>query len=101
MSRVTPSAMRNLIAVALLLAPATAAARPEPDKAEMYAVPVDGFPSDGPADAKVTIVIAHDYADPFSDRNRGTLDDLRKKYGNELRIVFRNMVVHPHNAMAG
>jgi protein-disulfide isomerase len=75
--------------------------RREPDRAKTYAVPVDGYPSDGPADAKVTLVIAHDYADPYSNKNRTTLDELRNKYGNDLRIVFRNMVVHPRNAMAG
>jgi protein-disulfide isomerase len=94
--------MSKLVAIALVLAPAIAAAqRYEPDRALTYAVQVDGYPSDGPADAKVTLVIAHDYADPYSERNRATLDDLRKKYGNELRVVFRNMVVHPRNAMAG
>jgi protein-disulfide isomerase len=89
------------LALLLLLVPATAMARPEPDRSKTYAIPVDGYPSDGPADAKVTLVIAHDYADPYSHRNRTTLEELRKKYGNELRIVFRNMVVHPRNAMAG
>jgi hypothetical protein len=37
-------------------------ARPEPDKAKTYAVPIDNDPIDGPADAKVTIVEASDYA---------------------------------------
>ena len=84
----------------LLLVPATALARPEPDKAVTYSIAVDGYASDGPADAKVTLVMAQDYADPFSQRSRTTLEELRKKYGNDLRIVFRNMVVHPRNAMA-
>jgi len=72
-----------------------------PDASKTYAVPITGFPGDGPSDAKITMVVAHDYADPFSNRSRTTLDELRKKYGRELRIVFRNMVVHPRNAMAG
>ena len=37
-------------------------ARPEPDRAKTYAVPIDNDPFDGPADAKVTIVEASDYA---------------------------------------
>lgn len=93
--------MGKLVLLGLLLIPATALARPEPDPALTYAIPVDGYPGDGPADAKVTMVVAHDYADPYSHRNRATLDELRKKYGNDLRIVFRNMVVHPRVAMAG
>jgi hypothetical protein len=36
--------------------------RPEPDRAKTYAVPIDGDPFEGPADAKVTIVKATDYA---------------------------------------
>jgi hypothetical protein len=37
-------------------------ARPEPDKAKTYAVPIDNDAFDGPADAKVTVVEASDYA---------------------------------------
>ena len=36
--------------------------RPEPDKSKTYAVPIDGDAFDGPADAKITIVEASDYA---------------------------------------
>jgi protein-disulfide isomerase len=76
-------------------------ARPEPDRAKTYAVPVDGDPSDGPADAKVTLVKAYDYACPYCEKVRDTMDDLRKKYGNDLRIVFKQFVVHPQVATAG
>ena len=38
------------------------AQRPEPDRAKTYAVPIDGDAFDGPADAKITIVKASDYA---------------------------------------
>jgi protein-disulfide isomerase len=74
--------------------------RNEPDRAQVYAIPVDGYPSRGPVDAKVTMVIARDYACPFCEKSRATLDDLRKKYGNDLRIVYRNLVVHPQFATA-
>ena len=36
--------------------------RPEPDRAKTYAVPIDGDVIEGPADAKITIVKAIDYA---------------------------------------
>ncbi len=75
--------------------------RREPDRALTYAIPVAGYPTQGPADALVTLVIAHDYADPYSHKNRDTLEELKKKYGRDLRIVYRNLVVHPRNAMAG
>ena len=29
-------------------------------------------------------------ADPYTDRARGTLTDLRKTYANDLRIVYRS-----------
>jgi protein-disulfide isomerase len=28
------------------------------------------------------------------------MDDLRKKYGDDLRVVYKQLVVHPRNAMA-
>jgi len=75
--------------------------RVEPDRAKTYAMPIDGDPFDGPADAKVTIVKAYDYACPFCERVRDTMDELRKKHGNDLRIVFKQLVVHPQQATAG
>jgi protein-disulfide isomerase len=75
--------------------------RPEPDRAKTYAVPVDGDPFDGPADAKVTLVKAYDYACPYCEKVRDTMDELRKKYGNDLRVVFKQFVVHPQVATAG
>jgi protein-disulfide isomerase len=29
------------------------------------------------------------------------MEDLHKKYGNDLRVVYKQLVVHPRNAMAG
>jgi protein-disulfide isomerase len=64
-------------------------------------MPIDGDPFDGPADAKVTMVKAYDYACPFCERVRPTMEDLKKKYGNDLRIVYKQLVVHPSTAMSG
>lgn len=74
--------------------------RPEPDRAKTYAVPVEGDAFDGPADAKITVVKAYDYACPYCEKVRPTMDELHKKYGNDLRVVYKQMVVHPRNAMA-
>jgi len=85
-------------------APGAAAPRPvrnEPDFAKTYAMPIEGDPFDGPADAKVTVVKAYDYACPYCEKVRGTMDDLRKKYGNDMRIVFKQLVVHPQTATVG
>jgi len=77
------------------------AQRPEPDRAKTYAMPVDGDPFEGPADAKVTIVKAYDYACPYCEKVRDTMQSLRQKYGNDLRIVYKQFVVHPQVATAG
>src|SRR5207244_4102408 len=74
--------------------------RPQPDPAKAYAVPVDGDPFEGPADAKVTIIKAYDYMCPFCDKVRPTMDELRKKYGNDLRVVYKQFVVHPQAQIA-
>jgi protein-disulfide isomerase len=79
----------------------TRAPRPEPDRAKTYSMPVDGDPFDGPADAKVTIVKAYDYACPYCERVRDTMDQLRKKYPNDVRVVYKQFVVHPQVATAG
>jgi protein-disulfide isomerase len=75
--------------------------RPEPDKAKTYSMPIEGDPFDGPADAKVTIVKAYDYACPYCEKVRETMDQLRQKYGNDLRVVYKQFVVHPQVATAG
>jgi len=75
--------------------------RAEPDRAKTYSMPIEGDPVDGPADAKVTLVKAYDYACPYCEKVRDTMDELRKKYGNDLRIVFKQLIVHPQPATAG
>jgi protein-disulfide isomerase len=77
------------------------APRPQPDASKTYSMPIDGDPFDGPADAKVTIVKAYDYACPYCEKVRDTMDELRKKYPNDVRIVYKQFVVHPQVATAG
>ncbi|MGE0551160.1 MAG: DsbA family protein [Kofleriaceae bacterium] len=74
--------------------------RPEPDRSKTYSVPIEGDAFDGPANAKVTVVKAYDYACPYCEKVRPTMADLRAKYGNDLRVVYKQLVVHPRNAMA-
>ena len=76
------------------------AAPPQPDPAAVYAVPLDDSPSDGPAHAKVTIVMGMEFACPFCRRSWDTLGDLRKKYGSDLRIVYKTFIVHKQDATA-
>jgi len=53
-------------------------------------VPVDGAPQRGPDDALVTIVVFSDFQCPFCSRLLPTLSALRERYGNDLRVVWRN-----------
>lgn len=70
------------------------------DPAKTYAVGVTYGHVDGPADAKVTMIVADEYACPYCQRARPTVADLRKKYGRDLRVVYKQFVVHPHQATA-
>lgn len=70
-------------------------ARVEPDKALVYSVPVGASPAYGPANAKVTIVMAFDFACPYCRRAWDTVDALQKKYGKDLRVVYKHLIVHP------
>src|SRR5689334_1455239 len=67
------------------------AQRPEPDRSKTYSVPVDNDPFDGPADAKVTVVKAYDYQCPYCEKVRPAMDELRQKYGNDVRVVYKQL----------
>lgn len=67
---------------------------PEPDPTAVYSVPIDGYPAVGPADAKVTVVKAYEYACGYCYRARATIDELRAQYGDDLRVVYKPFIVH-------
>ncbi len=69
--------------------------RPGPDPTATYGLPVAGYPVRGKATALVTIVRAGEYACPYCEKVRPTLDQLATTYGTKLRIVSRTFVVHP------
>ncbi|MBI5515645.1 MAG: thioredoxin domain-containing protein [Deltaproteobacteria bacterium] len=70
--------------------PPPAPPAPQEDPTAVYAVPIDNAPVQGPATALVTMVIYGDFQCPFCGRVQATLRDLRARYGNDLRIAFRN-----------
>lgn len=80
--------------------PPPVARRAEPDPGQTYAVPVDGVPVLGPPDAKITMVVAYDYACMYCEKVQSTLAELRQKYGANMRMVFHQQVIHPRTAMA-
>jgi protein-disulfide isomerase len=72
--------------------------RPEPDPKIVYAVPVGTSAVTGSANAKVTIVMAGEFACPYCRKAWDTVDELRKKYGADLRVVYKSFIVHPQRA---
>jgi protein-disulfide isomerase len=83
---------------------AQGSARPQPrkrisaDPALTYAVPVGTSPSLGAPDAKVTIIMAYEFACRFCRKAWDTMDKLRAKYGNDVRVVYKQYVVHADTA---
>jgi protein-disulfide isomerase len=55
---------------------------------------------EGPANAPITIVEAFDFACPYCRQVSTTLEGLVKSYNGKVRVVYKNMVVHPQVATA-
>ncbi|WP_437781481.1 thioredoxin domain-containing protein [Sorangium sp. So ce1097] len=70
-------------------APAPPAAPAEDDRT-VWKVPVDGSPTRGNPAAPVTLVMFSDLECPFCRRVAPTLEGLEKKYGQQLRLVFKH-----------
>ena len=79
------------------------ASEPAPDA--MFPVPVAGDIKagmvEGPATAHVTIVKAFDFACPYCMKVNDMMKELVGEYGGKVRVVYKNLVVHPETAMAG
>jgi protein-disulfide isomerase len=59
-------------------------------------------PARGPADAAVTIVEFSDFECPFCMRLQNSLEQVMKKYGDQVRLVYRQFPLsfHPHAQQA-
>ncbi len=64
-------------------------------------IPVGVSPVRGRADALVTVVVFGDYQDPFCRVAAGRLNALRERYGDDLRVVWKDFPLPYHdNAMS-
>ncbi len=58
-------------------------------------IATEGFPSKGASDAKVTIVEFADYQCPHCKRAAGAMDQIVKRYGDDVRVVFLDFPINP------
>jgi protein-disulfide isomerase len=72
-----------------------------PDPSKNYGVPTGGRPAAGPADALVTIVEFSDFQCPFCTRVNPTIAEIKKKYPNDVRVVFRQQPLPMHKEAPG
>ncbi len=61
------------------------------------ATPRAEAPAQGPVDARVTVEVWSDFQCPFCARGAERLAELRQKYGERLRIVFRHQPLPFHD----
>lgn len=64
--------------------------KPEPEDTTVWKVPVGTSPTLGPKDALVTIVVFSDFECPFCKRVESTLEQVRREYPNDVRLVFKH-----------
>jgi protein-disulfide isomerase len=62
-----------------------------------FPVGVDDDPVDGPATAPVTIVAFSDFQCPYCARAADTVRELRRRFPNDVRIVFRDFPLPSHS----
>jgi protein-disulfide isomerase len=70
------------------------AERKKPSPTEVYSMPIEGDPFIGPKHAKITMVQGYDFYCGYCDKVRPVLTQLQKLYGKDLKIVFKNFVIH-------
>ena len=62
----------------------------------IYPVPVADSPQRGPATAPVTVVEFADFECGFCARGNETVEKLRKRYGDKLRVVYKHFPLSFH-----
>jgi len=64
------------------------------------AIPIDGAPVRGPAQAKVTLVEFSDFQCPYCAAAAGKLVALQQAYPNDVRLVFKQFPLEIHSMAA-
>ena len=66
-----------------------------------FNVNIGDAPIAGGKDAKVTIVEFSDFQCPFCSKGAKIVDKLKKKYGNKIKVAFKNFPLPFHNQAKG
>lgn len=91
-SQARPDPVRDIPPSAVVPAAIPAAAQPD----KVYRVPLEGLPSIGDEHALVTVVAFTDYQCPYCKRAEATIAELRRSYGNQLRVVVAEAPLPMH-----
>ena len=92
--------MKATVALALLCASSAFADKLEFDPASIYKVPQGTGPTDGPAEAPVTIVAWSDHSCGYCIRAQATLDQLVRLYPGQVRFVHRTLPLDEDNTLS-
>src|SRR5262249_59431361 len=55
-----------------------------------------GFPSQGPSNAPIVMIEFSDFQCPFCQRAEPTVEQVRKTYGDKIRLVYRHFPLPNH-----
>jgi protein-disulfide isomerase len=83
--------------------PTAAAAAPRPAvPTDVYKVPVGDGPTKGGSQPKVTVIEFSDFQCPFCSRVEPTLKQVLSTYGNDVKVVWKNLPLpmHPNAPIA-
>ncbi len=96
--------MKALVVLLAFAATAHAQARkstrPSFDPDTVYNVPRGAAPTEGPADAPVTVVVWSDFACGYCNRVQATLEELRRMFPTQIRWVHRTLPLDEDNTIA-
>lgn len=92
------SRLTNLEMMLQLLVSRLEAGPAEEDPNQRWELDLTGSPQIGPSTAPVTIVMGYEFACRFCYFARDKVKALRGRYGDKIRVVFLNFLVHPDEA---